>query len=234
MQILRKVAILVVIASCCFTPAASSQEVPRFSEEIDVVRIITEVRVVDSRGDPILGLEPGDFTAEVGGVEVEVEAADWIAGPMSPAPLVEIPGLPPGEPELERLPAIPDSGRLIIILFQTDFASVRLTGLFRMSHYAQEFIKSLAPEDRAALVVFGSHLQIHSDFTNDFDALSELLTVPALLRSEQRTEQLSLPSLAAHFDVEAARDAANISQALEVLGTSLQPISGPKSVVFFG
>jgi VWFA-related protein len=229
----RAVLILAAGVSSLVVPAAVSQEA-RFKDELLVIRIITEVRVVDRRGDPILGLEAGDFRATVGGVEVEVEAAEWIAGPPSPSPLVTVPGLPESRSLAESHPLDPRRGRLIVIFVQKDFESARLSGLYRMSFYARDFVESLAPEDRAALVVFGSHLQIHSDFTSDFAALTEKLTVPALFRDEQCTEQLSLPSLAEHFSVEEARDAANISQALAVLGEALEPIPGPKNVVLFG
>jgi VWFA-related protein len=232
-SISRTLLVLVVGVSSLLAPDAASQET-RFEDEIEVIRILTEVRVVDRRGDPILGLEAADFRATVGDAEVEVEAAEWVAGPPSPSPLVTVPGLPESRSLTESQPLDPRSGRLIVIFVQSDFQSARLSGLFRMSFYAMDFVESLAPEDRVALVVFGSHLQIHSDFTNDFAALTEKLTVPALFKNEQCTEQLSLPSLAEHFSVEDAKDAANISQALAVLGQALEPIPGPKNVVLFG
>jgi VWFA-related protein len=204
-----------------------------FHGEIEVRRVLTQVRVVDTAGEPVASLGPADFSVTLNGQPVEVEAADWV-DTSPPAVEPSAPGGParpePGPPSA----GIPVAPRLVVLVFQTDFNPVRLTGLYRMSHYATEFVRGLGERDRVALVVFGSHLQLHLDFTADLDGLCELLAVPSLVQNlRAEAPPTDGPSLASHLDLEAARDAATFSQGLRVLGEALEALPGRKEVVLF-
>jgi hypothetical protein len=80
-------------------PVAARQE-QVFGEAIDVVRYNVPARVVDSRGDPITGLAPADFTATIGGRKATVESVvrlrDVLAGYYELVLRLDEP-LPPGE-----------------------------------------------------------------------------------------------------------------------------------------
>lgn len=202
-----------------------------FRDEITVRRLVTEVRVLDWSNSPVTDLARENFRVELGGVPAEVESVEWI----TTAPTALAAGATRRAGGVHAPPTTArDRGRLIVILVQTDLERVRLTGLFRNTDYAVEMLQRLGPEDRVALAVYSSHLDLISDFTGDFDAIGRLLNVPDLL--EHRPEVAPAPgvSLARHFDHAAAADAARPSEALEILGEALQPIPGPKTVIMLG
>lgn len=211
--------------------AAAQEPTPAaFGGEVEVRRIVTEVRVVGPDGEPFLGLGPQDFEVEVAGARAEVESISWVpttAGAAAAATAASA-GKAAAPPEPE--------GRLIAVLFQVDpaFHASRTSGLLRMTPKAAEFVAGLGPEDRVALLVFRSHLQLRADFTDDHQAVADMLTPSRILQGRRARPGPDGPSLAAHLDAGEARDAASMAAALELIGTALQPIPGPKSLVLFG
>lgn len=226
-------AALTAMATTSVCALGGPQEQP-FRGDIEVTRIITEVRVVHSDGSPVLGLGLDDFRAAVDGRSAEVESVEWSLDADRP----ERPERT-GNETLDEMAALPDpdhGGRLIVILYQTDFAlnRSRVVGLFRIDGHAVDWVNSLRPADRVAAAVMGSHLQLHSDFTNDFERLGELLMVDEVLKWRCAEYDGRTPSLAAHFDYGRAKRATNLSEALAVLGDALAPIPGHKAVVVLG
>ena len=58
-----------------------AQESSDVREEVEVARVIVDVRVIDRKdAQPIEGLGPGDFRVEVEGRRARIESADWIIG----------------------------------------------------------------------------------------------------------------------------------------------------------
>jgi len=214
--------------------SAGAQETPTpFGTTVEVRRIVTEVRVVDSDGSPILGLGPEDFRVKVGGEPVEVESVLWIpstaeAAAESAARSTEgtIEDRPPRQPE----------GRLIVILFQVDYAPrhSRTVGLVRMAPRASEFVAGLGPGDKVALFVYSSHLQLRADFTDDLEAIAEMVKTSEVLHGKMKSPDRTDPSIGEYFDIEEGKDAASMARALELIGEALRSIPGTKSLVFFG
>jgi VWFA-related protein len=225
--VLRFAAPFVLVAAA---GVAMCQEQP-FRGEVEVRRIITHVRVIQPDGSPVLGLGPDDFLVTVGGKSAEVESADWVTEAIPPIETAPDQEARHTEPAL-ALP--PPRGRLVVLLYQTDLRPSRVTGLVRIDEHAIELVQSLAPEDRIAVAVMSSHLDLHADFTNDFEGLSERLTALEVLRPESVTFDGRQPSLARNFDERKARRATTLSEALEVIGNALEPIAGAKSVVVVG
>ena len=204
-----------------------------FGAVVEVSRILTEVRVVDVHGDPVTGLGPGDFKVKVDGRPARVESVLWIpstadAARSQPFQATIDSNLPATAPPVE--------GRLIVVLFQMDiqYHESRVSGLMRTAPYAAEFVSSLGPRDRVALLYFRSHLQLRADFTDDLHGLAEMLTTTEILAGRMDPPAPAGPSLAAHFDVDEAKDAATMARALELIGEALEPIPGAKSLVVFG
>jgi len=132
--------------------AAGAQEPPTpFGATVEIRRIVTEVRVVDFDGSPVLGLGPEDFKVKVGGDLVEVESVLWI--PSTAAAAAESAAQTAEEATEDRPPREPE-GRLIVILFQVDYAPrpSRAIGLVRMAPRASEFVADLGPEDKVAVL----------------------------------------------------------------------------------
>ena len=226
-----------VLAGCLALLAAGApalpqdQQVPRVQERVDVSRVLVDVRVVDERGTPVHDLAPADFHVRLGGKPVRVESAYWVGA--LPAQAAE--KAPPGEPP--PLPAVapPEArGRLIVLLFQKDLEPSRIVGLMRMLIETREFLDSLGPDDRVAVLSFDSHLRIWLDFTTDIAKVRQVLERGILFESPPRVEPVAPPSLMATLDVVRARRAYSIETALALLGQSLEPLPGAKSVVYVG
>src|SRR5687768_561597 len=165
-------------ACCAFlalvlgTVLAHGQEkhAPRYMEQVDVERVLVDVRVLDNDGLPVLGLGADDFSVKIGGKPVPIESAMWVGNAKSD-------GVSATAGTVEPVRAIDDvrPGRLIIFLFQKDFESSRLPGLMRMLIESQSFIDELTPRDRVAVLSFDSQLKIWLDFTSDRDAVRRVL-----------------------------------------------------------
>jgi len=212
--------------------AGQNQQVPRVQERVDVSRVLVDVRVVDDRGMPVQGLAASDFLVRVGGKPARVETAYWVgATPQALASESVPPGAPPPLPAV----APPEArGRLIVLLFQKDLEPSRIVGLMRMLIETREFLDSLGPDDRVAVLSFDSHLRMWLDFTKDIDAVRQVLERGILFERPRRVEPVTSPSLMATLDVVKTRRAYSIETALALLGQALEPLSGAKSVVYVG
>jgi len=225
-------------AACLFvllTTAESlsqNQQLPRVQERVEVSRVLVDVRVVDDRGRPVQGLAPADFRVRLGGKPVRVESAYWVgAAPETPAVEKTPPGAPPPLPVV----APPEArGRLIVLLFQKDLEPSRIVGLMRMLIETREFLDSLGPDDRVAVLSFDSRLRIWLDFTKDIDKVRHVLERGILFDTPARVEPVESPALMATLDVVRARRAYSIEDALALLGQALEPLPGAKSVVYIG
>jgi VWFA-related protein len=203
------VALLVLAAS------HPDQEV-RFRETVDVDRVVVDARVVDGRGQPILGLSPSDFRVVVSGREVPLESAQWIAAP-----------------GLAADAGADAPGRLLVLFFQKSLEPSRAPGLLRMIGRVREVVRRLGSADRVAVVSFDSHLRMWVDFTSDHDRVERGLRA-VLFGGPQAEGPAPEPSLAAHFDAEEGRRAASLEKALLVLARALRQVPGSKNVVLVG
>ncbi len=220
------------VAMACAAPAAA-QKTP-FGGVVEVTRLLTEVRVVDREGLPIPDLSPQEFEVRIDGIRVEVESVTWVPASADVAVSESSPATPPDrEAGVSRAPP---EGRLIVLVFQTDMAlrRSRTVGLVKTAPLAADFVAGLGPQDQVAVLVFGTHLELRSDFTADHEAVAAALHVQEILGGDAVEPGSAGPSLIGTFDFTAARDAADMSTALAVIGRALEPIAGAKSLVFFG
>jgi hypothetical protein len=125
-------------------------------------------------------------------------------------------------------------GRLIVMLFQKDFDPSRLTGLLRMQSKAVKFLETLGPEDRVAVLTFDYHLKLWQDFTGDRERLRRVIKQSLFFGKFPSGQSVDPPSLAESFDFDAAKRASEPESALLLIARALQPLRGPKSLVFFG
>ena len=229
--IARSAVLMMVLAMASIE--SNAQKPTPFGTTVDVTRILTEVRVVDSDGSPILGLGPEDFWVKVGGEPVEVESVLWIP---STAEAAAESAVRTTEGTIEDRPPRQPEGRLIVILFQVDYAPrhSRTVGLVRMAPRASEFVAGLGPGDKVALFVYSSHLQLRADFTDDLEAIAEMVKTSEVLHGKMKSPDRTDPSIGEYFDIEEGKDAASMARALELIGEALQSIPGTKSLVFFG
>lgn len=212
-----------------------------FSQEIDVSLLTVVVRVVDSWGKPILGLQPGDFLVRVGRQAVPVVGVDWIAEEHAEGRLAgpllgegERTVLEPIAPEIAPAPMSEASGRLVVVFVQADLHASRISGQMRLRPYTRELLATLPREDRIAVVSFDSHLKLWQDFDLDRERTHETIDI-AMLYSPEKDVRVARPfSLARHFDFAAARKAASPERALEVVARAMAPLPGEKTMIFLG
>jgi VWFA-related protein len=181
---------------------------------------------------PILGLTPSDFFVKVDGKPAMIEAVDWIAADVPETDASALAGVPGDEAARYRSDAPP--GRLILMFFQTDYATSRLHGLLRMSQQARAFLNTLLPTDRIAVASFDSQLKLRQDFTADRAKIERAITAAIRMGPAGPRDPDSRPSIARYHDPEKARRAATPERALALLGESLVPVPGGKSMIFFG
>jgi len=232
-------------------PRQDDQEPPPtervFSDRIGVNRLTVEVRVVDGRG-PVTGLGPEDFLVVLAGRPVEVEAADWRAAAEPPDPLPVAAGHPDAPAAEDRrsaeasagrpepVPAPTADGLVVIFLQSADFYMEHAAiGHMRMLPQLERLIDDLGPGERAAVLRYGSRLELELDFTADRERLRAAVR-HALFRIGRppRPVERARPSLAAHIDAEAARRAATPARGLAVAAEALAEIPGAKSMIFVG
>ncbi len=212
---------------------AGAQEDPRFEgETIDVSLATIVVRVVDTWGAPVLDLKPEDFRVRAGRAEIPVTALDWISGEEPPAPATPAPAAP--EPGGEAPPPVARPGRLVVFFVQADLNPTRISGQLRLRPHTRELLDTLPAGDRVAVVSFDSHLKLRQDFTQDRDKAYAALDRAMIYSPDEETAPEGPESLAGHFDVEAARNAATPERALELTARALQPFPGEKTLIFLG
>lgn len=209
-------------------PAAREGEI---TENVEVSRVIINVRALDNGGNPIPDLGPEDFRVLVEGEPARVESVEWVAGAV-PLP-ADVPGGEPEAFEKRTEPRVP--GRLIVFFFQRDLIDVRIVGLMHMVREARLFLDTLGPEDRVAILKFDYHLDLYSDFTSDADALRGILQ-GALIPPERPyiAPEYDPLSLARHLDRAAAYEATTPETGILVTARALAELPGAKTLLYFG
>jgi VWFA-related protein len=209
------------------------QQPPRYTERVNVDRVLVDVHVVDDSGLPMRGLGPEDFQVRIDGRPARVEHARFIVAPEPGAPSAS-----PSPSTASRPAPSPErtdvSGRLIVLVFQRSMEPSRLVGLLKMQRKVERFIGSLGPGDRIAIAWFDSHLKLAADFTADHARLAAVVRKSVVWATPERLAPGPSPSLAAVFDYRAALRAGSIEQGLLVLARALGQLPGPKAVILFG
>ena len=215
-----------VLTALALVAAQADAPQVRRREQVEVERILVEARVVDGRGQPVLGLAPEHFRVSLAGRDVRVESAFWVDGAGPPlAEEAAAAGLTSDEP----------TGRLIVLFFQKDLERSRIGGLMRMTREASHLLDTLAPADRVAVASFDSHLKLWVDFTDDRARARRALEHSILFEARPTAARVfEPPALGPSFDRLAARRAATPETALLVLADALKDVPGSKSLVFFG
>ncbi len=199
-------------------------EQPRLVEGVVVERVVIDARALAPGGRAIVGLGPADFRVRVDGRAVELESVAWVPGALPSARGMRDEGA-------SAESGVP--GRLILLVFEKDLESSRALGFLRMLDRAEDLIRHLRPPDRVAIASFDYQLKLWLDFTTDHARARSIVSRGLVREDAPPARSGPPPSLAASFDVEAARNAARLEQALLVLGRALSPLPGAKSVVLF-
>lgn len=228
-------AALVALAAVVPAAAAAQDDAPRaaFSDSIDVVRLVFDVRVVDGLGNPVERLTADDFRVRVDGEPADVEAADWIVDATEAAWFEETVAkyFPPQQAARIEPPPPPR----VVFFFQAGLAPGKAIGHLRMLSRLREMVHELPEATPAAVVAFDSHLKLHQDFTLDRDALAAAMYYGhGFFPAEMPEPPESGPSLARHLDAGAAKRIAFVDDALAAVARALAAEPGRASIVFVG
>jgi len=204
---------------------------PQLQEQITVERVIVDARVTDSVGEPITGLKPSDFIVKIDGKRAVVEAADWIADTAAQREIDESTGGGQAPSPVQSQ----SPGRMIVFLYQTDFArnAPRLRGQMKLLQM-DEWLDWVEPEDRVAVLSFDSHLKFRLDFTNNKHDIANAMEQSLYISDPPWPQRVPLPSLGSHLKPEELLKIATPERALIEIGNALMNIPGPKSLILFG
>lgn len=232
---MRRPALAPLLALCALAAGggAADEEKPaaRIVRSEQVVRLVVDAYVTDSRGEPITDLVASDFRVKADGKVLEVESVEFVAAG-SPEGAVAL----PQAAENAGAPAAPPypPGRLIVLFVEGDIARMRTKGLMRVNQELHRLLDRLEPTDRVAVVRFFSHLTVLTDFTSDRAVLEEAFRLGLGSSRDADVRVSPYPSLAANLDFVEARKAAHVERALELVAGALAPIPGAKAIVFAG
>ena len=202
---------------------------PRYTEQVDVERVLVDVRVLDNEGLPVLDLGADDFSVKIGGKPVPIESTMWVGSTKSDGASAAAGTIDPDRATDDARP-----GRLIIFLFQKDFEPSRLAGLMRMLIESQSFLDELTPRDRVAVLSFDSQLKIWLDFTNDREAVRRVLQRGILFEDPPPVLETSSAALATRLDPATASKTYTIEKALHRIADAVHDLPGSKSIVLIG
>ena len=202
--------------------------------QITVERILVDARVTTDSGDPILGLQPADFRVRIDGKTASVESVEWIPETSAGRDLASIDSAPVKTNTTLDQPA--PRGRLLIYLFQTDFArnSARVAGQQHIVVSSEQWTEWLEDDDRVAVFSYDSHLKFRLDFTNDRNHIHDAMEQALLIDEPAPQRMVPMPSLARRLDAKEMRDASSPEAALIIIANALRSIPGPKSLILFG
>lgn len=215
--------------------AALGQQ-PPVQEQVHVTVVEVTLHASDRSGEPVRGLGPRDLRLYVDGRDEPIESVEWVSnepkpespetGSTHPSP-ASTPAAGRAEPA-EAATASP--GRLLVFFFQWNIEAQKIEGHVRMSRQALDFLDTLRPDDRVAVVTFGSSLWLRQDFTSDRSKLRS--AVQNALALENAPASPESPSLSAILhDRESTT---TIEKAFISLGDALRPLPGSKAIVFYG
>ena len=206
---------------------AAGQDPPRFTDKVDVARILLDVRAIDLRGRELLGLQPSDFDVKIDGQAARVESVQHVTG----APVVA-----PATVNTTRAtePLLATRGRLVVVLFQKSLERSRTPGLMRMLLGLRRSLDTFSPHDQVAILRFDSRLQLLLDFTQDRDLVRRALEHDVLFGGGRPSGAPPVPSLRPVLDRERDEPSYSMERSLMRIADALSPLPGAKSVVVVG
>ena len=204
---------------------AVAQDPPRFTENVDVARILLDVRAIDPRGRPLLGLDPANFEVRIDGKPARVESVQHITG--EPVDNPALPSTPRGPRETD--------GRLVVFLFQKSLHRSRIPGLMQMLRELRRSLGTFPPRDRVAVLRFDSRLELLLDFTQNPDLMRRAFEHDVLFgNSTAAGESQAAPSLRPALEKERLDPSYSMEESLFRVAEALEPLPGPKSLVVVG
>ena len=217
---------LLLATSLVLVHLAGLQDPPQYVEKVDVARVLVDVRAMDDRGRPLLGLSSSDFEVKIDGKRARVESAQWITGALIEDDV---------KPASNRSATVHrESGRLVVFLFQKSLEKSRITGFMRMLLNLREFVDGFTPHDRLAILSFDSRLRLWLDFTADMDRVRAVLARNVLFGGPVASNESDVSAFREALDAQRPDRSYSIESSLRLIANALEPLPGAKTVVLVG
>ncbi len=207
---------------------AAAQDPPRFTERVDVARILLDVRAIDLRGRPLLGLEPADFEVKIDGRVVPVESVQHVTGRRVDADERAATALASSSPQPQM------DGRLVVFLFQKSLDGSRIPGLMQMLRHLRGNLATLPARDRVAVLRFDSRLELLLDFTKNRTLIERAFERDVLFGDAADPGETQGPSFRPLVDGERSHPSYSMETSLLRIADALAPLPGPKSLIIVG
>jgi VWFA-related protein len=155
--------ILTALAVAAAVSSAYAGQTPAFRSGVNLIEVDVVVR--DKAGNPVRGLQRGEFQVFEDGKPVTAET--FTAIDLPPAPTGET--IPPLDTSLVSIGSndYPDDGRLFLIVLDDFHIRFDASRIVRTKRIARRLIERLAPGDLAAAVSTSSTRAMAVEFTND-------------------------------------------------------------------
>jgi VWFA-related protein len=221
-----------IVAVLALAAASSSVAQEPVREQVTVSQVEVTLHVTDKAGNVIPNLKKEDFRLFVDGQPQPIESLEWVGTVSAAVPERTTTVIRSDVPA--PIPVAEPAGRLIVMIFQSHIEGQKDDGLMRMKRQALEFLESLQPEDRVAVLTEGSRLWLNLDFTSDVAAIRKAIHTVPRKQEIERPENPGLYSIGAHLSLEQERAATSMEKGLAAVGRALRPLPGSKAVLFFG
>jgi len=244
-------------ASQVSSSTAATQSTPDYRLKLPVPLVIEDVVVLDSKEQPVHGLQASDFVVTESGIPVELRNFEEHV----PKAAVSVKVAPLGANIFSNIPEIPQSTSLNVLLL--DALNTPSDAQTRVREQLMLFLKGLPPGSRIAIFGLGTRLQLLQGFTDDPAILRDTIehkngpqTSPLLDRrtsedpanpannsvlsymmtrtNKGQTANSALQSLAAHEAATAVRQRTiSTLQAMNQLARYLAVLPGHKNLIWF-
>jgi len=224
--------LLLVIQTAAPWPAKldllAQSEQQRFRERVEVPRILIDVRVMDASGRAMPNLSASDFAVTIDGTTAKIDTVEWV-----PADAATIQNESTFQHQSRPGPTATND-RWIVFLYQKhpDFSDVE--GFMALHRQIDNLTKVVGQHDHVAVLSFDTSLHYWLDFTSDTQRVRQVMNHDLIVAAPPAVGVEVFPALTARLSPETAAKTYSIEQSLQLLGASLEPLPGPKTIVVFG
>lgn len=213
---------LLIVALSAFGQNPPAQTTSRFGENIDVNLVVLDAVVTDSRGHQILGLDKNNFVVKENGVAQPVESVEYFTNRTLLNATEENAPF-----QVERT----HEERYYIFFFDKPEEGRLWDRLARARGGAKEFVNSMKPGDRIAVVAHDVRLKVYSDFTNDKAQL--IRAIDDIAGNGRGLTSGTGPMMKAINTDRMMNATGTPYEALDVVGNAVRGIRGRKDLILF-
>ena len=121
-----------------------------------------------------------------------------------------------------------------MFLYQKHPDLTDVEGFIKLRRDIENLANVVRQPDRVAVLSFDTSLHYWLDFTNDVDSIRQVMTHDLIVAKPPIVKIGTFPALTARLSPQAAALTYSIEKSLRLLGTALESLPGPKTIIIFG